>query len=345
VLSGAAALLAAAATVSVVAVSRAEHATPVGQEQPATAAVERGRLSAMVSHYGTLTYRARPDGLPYAVFDRARGTYTELPSSGDRVECGDVLYRVNDEPVVLLCGSTPAYRSLSQGDRGRDVAELNANLVRLGYANRAQIDPSSARFTPATASALERLQSALGEVATGSLELGRAVFLPEAVRIAAVTGALGGAARPGAQVLSATAETLEVHVALDPSHQGQVAKGDRAEITLPGNRPAGGTVARLGPAGTTVPVSIRLDHPERARGLDKAPVQVSITTKGVVNALSVPVTAIVGRSGGGLAVEVVRDGGRRELVAVKPGLFDTAGGRVQVEGRLREGERVVVPSS
>ena len=59
-----------------------------------------------------------------------------------------------------------------------------------------------------------------------------------------------------------------------------------------------------------------------------------ITTKGVENALSVPVTALVGKSGGGFAVEVVRDGGRRELVAVKLGLFDTAGGRVQVEGDL-----------
>jgi multidrug efflux pump subunit AcrA (membrane-fusion protein) len=74
-------------------------------------------------------------------------------------------------------------------------------------------------------------------------------------------------------------------------------------------------------------------------------VQVEITTKGVENALNVPVTAIVGKSGGGFAVEVVRADGRRDLVAVKLGLFDTAGGRVQVEGDVRVGDRVVVPSS
>jgi multidrug efflux pump subunit AcrA (membrane-fusion protein) len=72
---------------------------------------------------------------------------------------------------------------------------------------------------------------------------------------------------------------------------------------------------------------------------------VDITTEGVKSALSVPVTALVGKSGGGLAVEVVRAGGRRELVVVRVGLFDTAAGRVQVEGDLRAGERVVVPSS
>ena len=138
--------------------------------------------------------------------------------------------------------------------------------------------------------------------------------------------------------------------------------GDRAQITLPGNRTTPGTVdpardgrelvrIRVGPrAGSG---SSSRDHPGlhqprripgRPRGLDQAPVQVEITTAGVENALSVPVTALVGRSGGGFAVEVVRAGGRRELVAVKLGLFDTAAGRVQVEGDLRAGDHVVVPS-
>jgi hypothetical protein len=267
-----------------------------------------------------------------------------------------VLYRVDDHPVLLLCGSTPAYRSLSKGDSGPDVAELNANLVCLGYATRAQLDPSSGHFSPETASALEKLQSELGEDQTGSLDLGQAVFLPEPVRIANVTGRLGGTAQPGAHVLDATSDTLEVQVALDPSQQGEVKTGDPAQITLPGNTSVAGKVDRLGrvaqvPEGQDsnagaafIPAYISLDDPEKARGLDRAPVQVQITTKGVESALSVPVTAIVGTSGGGFAVEVVRDGGRRELVAVKLGLFDTAGGRVQVEGGLRVGDRVVVPS-
>ena len=147
-------------------------------------------------------------------------------------------------------------------------------------------------------------------------------------------------------------------MALDPSQQDEVKAGDRAQITLPGNTSVTGKVDRLGrvaqvPAGqdpnagaATIPVYISLDEPEKARALDKAPVQVEITTRGVESALSVPVTAIVGKSGGGFAVEVVRVDGRRELVAVKLGLFDTAGGRVQVvQGDLRQGDRVVVPSS
>ena len=94
----------------------------------------------------------------------------------------------------------------------------------------------------------------------------------------------------------------------------------------------------------TIPAYISLDKPRQASGLDRAPVQVDITTEGVESALSVPVAALVGKSGGGFAVEVVRDGGLGELVAVKLGLFDTANGRVEVEGDLAEGDQVVVPS-
>jgi multidrug efflux pump subunit AcrA (membrane-fusion protein) len=357
VLVGAAVLIAVFATGGVVVVSGAGQATPASQRTPVnTTTVERGKLSDMVSQSGTLTYRARSDGSPYSVINRARGIYTELPDGGDRVDCGDVLYRVDDEPVLLLCGSTPAYRSLSEGASGRDVAELNANLVHLGYATRRQLDPTFNTFSSRTASALEKLQSKLGEVRSGSLGLGRVVFVPDSVRIAEVTGELGGSARPGSTILSATSDTLEVQLALDPSQQGEVKQGDPAQITLPGNTPVTGRVDRLGsvaqapagqntnPGAATIPAYLSLDDPEQARGLDEAPVQVEITTRGVENALNVPVTAIVGRAGGGFAVEIVRGDGQRELVAVTLGLFDTAGGRVQVEGDLRQGDHVVVPS-
>ncbi len=356
VLAGAAVLVAAAGTGGVVAVSSPKQATPTAQQPPAnTVKVEKGKLSAMVSMAGTLTYRARSDGSPYSVINRRSGIYTELPEDGDKVECGGVLYRVDGHPVLLLCGSTPAYRSLWEGDRGPDVTELNANLVDLGYATRAQLDPSSDYFSSETAVALEKLQSKLGEDQTGALDLGQAVFLPESVRIAKVSGELGGSASPGAQVLSGTSDTPEVQVALDPSQQGEVVPGDLAQITLPGNTSMTGKVNRLGrvaqvTAGqnnnagqATIPAFISLDNAEKARGLDMAPVRAKITTGGVANALSVPVTALVGKAGGGFAVEVVRDGGRRELVAVKLGLF-AADGRVEVEGDLREGDQVKVPS-
>jgi peptidoglycan hydrolase-like protein with peptidoglycan-binding domain len=355
----AAAAVLVAATCGVVAMSGADHPTAAAQAPAAdTVKVELGELSAMVSQGGTLTYRARSDGSPYPVINQARGVYTSLPDSGDQVGCGGVLYRVDDRPVVLLCGTVPAYRDLQVGLKGRDVRQLNRNLHQLGYDTDAhvRIDPGDNTFTSKTEQALRVLQRKKGVGVTGGLATDDAVFLPEPVRIAKVTGQVGGSAGAGAPVLSATSDTLHVQVNLDPSQQGEVKKGDRAQITLPGNTPVTGRVAGFGrvaqtppgqgsqAADATIPTFISLDDPAKAGGLDQAPVQVDITTKGVDNALSVPVTALVGKSGGGFAVEVVRGGGRRELVAVTLGLFDTGGGRVQVEGDLRAGDSVVVPA-
>jgi hypothetical protein len=152
-----------------------------------------------------------------------------------------------------------------------------------------------------------------------------------------------------------------VEADLNALQQGEVKEGDLAQITLPGNKSVTGKVDRFGrvaqppdgqnnnsnntkPAAATIAAYISLDAPASARGLDGAAVRVEVTTDGVESALSVPVTALVGKAGGGFAVEVVRDGGRRELVAVKVGLFDTANGRVQVEGDIAESDQVVVPS-
>jgi peptidoglycan hydrolase-like protein with peptidoglycan-binding domain len=341
----------------VVAVSGGDHPAAAAPAPASnTEKVEQGELSALVSGAGTLTYRARSDGSPYAVVNQAGGVYTQLPDAGNKVSCGGVLYRVDNRPVVLLCGAVPVYRALHVGVTGPDVRQLNRNLHRLGYDTDAhvRIDPADSAFTSKTEQALRVLERKKGVGVTGELATGDAVFLPVAVRIAKVTGQLGGSARPGAPVLSATSDKLHVRVDLDASQQGAVKKGDRVQITLPGNTAVTGRVAGFGrvaqaeqgsqAAAATIPTFINLDDPARAAGLDQAPVQVDITTKGVDNALSVPVTALVGKSGGGFAVEVVRAGGRRELVAVKLGLFDTGGGRVQVEGDLRAGDSVVVPS-
>ena len=335
------ALAAAAVLVAcVIAVPGADRASGDAEAPPTTLPVQRGKLSALVSLDGVLTYRARMDGSPFAAINRAAGTYTALPDAGAAFDCGDVLYRVDEDPVVLLCGPVPAYRDLEPGDSGTDVRQLNRTLNRLG----GDVAADETRFTAQTEAALTEL----------GLDVDDAIFLPGSVRIARVTGRLGAAARPGAAVALATRDTIEVQVQLDAAQQREVRAGDRARITLPGNRTATGRVARIGrvaraPAGqgvtaATLPAFIALDRPQAARGLDRAPVQVDVTTKGVEDALSVPVTALVGKSGGGYAVEVVRNDGARALVAVDLGLFDTTAGRVEVVGALEEGDDVVVPS-
>lgn len=360
--SGGLALLLAAGAVIAVAHPFGDSGEPSDGAAGSTslATVQRGRLAARVDQSGTLGFAGRRDGSPYSVVNQAIGTYSALPAAGEVVGCGHALYRVANEPVVLLCGKTPIYRSLSAGMSGPDVRELNANLVRLGYATRAELDPASDDFGWATTAALRELQDDLDVDQTGTLDPGEVVFLPGPLRITKVTATLGSAAGPGAVVAQASSTRRQVVVDLDPSQQSDVEVGDRAQITLPGNRTTPGVVTRIGVVAksgggdaqgsgseTTLPVYVALRRPKDAHGLDQAPVRVRITTDGVKDALIVPVTALVARAGGGYAVETVaRDGATHRLVGVTLGLFDDADGLVQVTGSgLAAGQRVVVPAS
>jgi hypothetical protein len=351
-----------------------QHALAAQQSSVNIVKVKRQELSAMVSEAGILTYRAQPDGSPYSVIKQARGIYTKLPSVGEVIPQGHVLYRVNDRPVVLLYGATPAYGTLSAGSSGPDVAELNADLVALGYATSSQLSPSSSLFGSATATALEKLQAARGVTQTGTLTLGQAVFEPAAVRVTTVSAQLGGGTQAGQTVMQATSTTRQVQVALDASQQADVAVGDRVTITLPNNRTTAGVISSVGAVAScpsssgsgasssssaapgtdncsagstpTIAVAITPSDPHATGTWDQAPVQIGITTASVPNALVVPVTALLARSSSDYAVEVVGAGGSDHLVPVSLGLFDDAEGLVQVTGSgLAAGKKVVVPAT
>jgi hypothetical protein len=378
VLATAAAVIAVVAAVGVAVTSGARPAAAAGQPAPAnTAQVQRRTLTAMISQPGVMTYRAQADGSPYSVINQTQGTYTALPAAGQVIAQGHVLYRVNDNPVVMLHGSTPAYRTLAAGMTGPDVAELNADLVALRYLTSAQLDPRSAFFGSATTAAVEKLQATLGVIRTGTLALGQAVFEPAAVRVTSVSAELGGRAQPGATVLQGTSTTRQVQLAVDASQQTGLSVRDKVTITLPNNRSISGVVSSVGavatcasssgsgsggsgsgsPAATgtdacsgsstpTITVGVTPSDPAATGTWDQAPVQVGITTASVRGALVVPVTALLAQSSGGYAVQVVSADQTNHLVEVSLGLFDDADGLVAVTGSgLAPGQKVVVPAT
>src|SRR5215211_419678 len=225
--------------------SDAGSSDPASGDLPATATVERGRLALQVSAAGNLTYAAQADGSTYSVTGQATGILTALPSVGDVIKCGRVLYRVDGHPVSLLCGSTPLFRPLSRGMKGWDVKELNRNLAELGYADGAELDPAG-YFGSETRSALKDLKGDLGLSPTGTLDPGQAVVLPGPLRISSVSATLGAPAQPGAPIAEATSTARRVEVDLDPSQAEGVKVGDRASIALPNNRTTPGVVRRIG---------------------------------------------------------------------------------------------------
>ncbi|MGB6454188.1 MAG: efflux RND transporter periplasmic adaptor subunit [Streptosporangiaceae bacterium] len=293
------------------------------------------------------------------------GTFTWLPSVGQVIRQGQMIYQVSGTPVVLLYGNVPAYRDLSEGMTGADVTELNTDLVSLGYATATALGARSGwdYFSGETAYALGLLQAHVGLSVTGNLPLGQAVVLPGEIQITGLgTGVVPGApATSGAVVLTGTSLTPVVTVNLDASLQAEVAAGNKVSITLPDGSVTPGVISQIstasvlsssssssasgngsGPAAATITVEVSLTDPAAAGNLTQAPVEVTITTGSVSNVLIVPVDALLARPGGGYAVEVTGPGGHR-LVTVTPGMFDDAAGTVQVTGHLTPGQRVVVP--
>jgi len=312
-------------------------------------AITRGPLSSQTETSGTLGFAGS-----YSVINHESGTLTRLPSVGQIVPEGGVLYRVDGAPVILLSGKVPFYRALSDGMRGADVEQLNRDLVALGYATSAELSPTSDYFSGATVDAVEALQDDLGVTGTGTLALGQAVFLPvHRLRITNVGATLGASAGQGAPLLTGSSARRVVSLELDAAEQADVAVGDRVTITLPDNANTPGVVTSIGTVASvgqnggspTVPVTVRPLDPSATGSIDQAPVDVAITTGSVINALVVPVDALLALSGGGYAVEEVSAGGRHHLVGVSLGLFDDASGMVHVSGPgLAAGQRVVVPS-
>jgi peptidoglycan hydrolase-like protein with peptidoglycan-binding domain len=175
----------------------ADTGVPAGDT---TASVTRRTLSESSTVDGTLGY-----GTTLELYDRLGGTFTWLPSVGAVIERGGALWRINDLPVVLMYGSVPAYRTLKQGvSDGPDVAELNENLIDLGFDPYGAITASTDEsFGEATAAAVKRWQKAEGLTETGEVELGRVVFAPGARRVTDVKVTLGqdppGAMTPSAK--------------------------------------------------------------------------------------------------------------------------------------------------
>jgi hypothetical protein len=319
---------------------------------PATVPVVRQDLSATTPVAATLGYAGS-----YTVLGQG-GTLTWLPQAGQVINQGQVLYRVNNSsPVALLYGSVPAWRTLGAGLSGTDVSQLNHDLVNLGYAGSADVATAGwDYFSAATAYAVQRLERHLGVSGpAGSLSSGQVVFEPEAMRIAQVTGSLGGPA--AGPVLQATSDQHVVMVPLDVSEESQVKAGDAVTVTLPDGTSAPGVVSFVGTVATTtapqqgqspattIAVTVTLRNPAAAGTLEQAPVTVNITTATARGVLAVPVTALLARPGG-YNVEVAGPGGTRRYVPVKAGpIFDDNSGLVEVTGALRPGQRVVVAAS
>jgi peptidoglycan hydrolase-like protein with peptidoglycan-binding domain len=314
-----------------------------------TATVERRDLVQYETVDGTLGYRDVD-----TLYAQAMGTVTALRKPGRVVRRGQALYWVDGSPVTLMYGGVPMWRRLDRlSEDGRDIRELEQNLVSLGYDPDGDIEIDN-EWQRATTAAVKRWQDDIGLPKTGSVELGQIVFLSGVRRIGQSKTTAGALLQPGSEVVETSSTRRVVTVDLDADYQSLVKEGDKVKVELPDGSTVFGRIATVGkvaesetdPAtgerGTpTIPLEIRLTRGAKTGDLDATPVDVSLQKSRARNVLAVPVSALLALAEGGYAVEVVGVGSTH-LVPVEPGMF--ADGIVEITGRgIKKGMKVVVP--
>ncbi|GAA1367252.1 efflux RND transporter periplasmic adaptor subunit [Catellatospora chokoriensis] len=344
-LIGGAAVLAVAAAaglaVGLPKLSGGEQAAAAGPAETAT--VTRQTLSDTETKSGTLGY-----GAEYTVGARSSGTVTWLAGENAVIGRGKPLFRIDDQPVLLLYGALPAYRQLRSGVEGTDVKQLEQNLQALGY-DGFTVDRE---FTASTASAVREWQEDLGLAETGMVEPGRIVFASGPVRVDALSASVGDLVQPGTPVLTRSGVDRAVVVELEVADERLAEVGAAVEVELPDGKRVPGkvgavqTVIAPGVNGadptTNLEVTVSLAAKAAVQGFHQAAVDVDFTAETREGVLTVPVAALLALAEGGYGVEVV-EGGTSRIVAVQTGLF--AAGRVEVSGDgLAEGTVVGMPS-
>jgi peptidoglycan hydrolase-like protein with peptidoglycan-binding domain len=315
----------------------------------ATAEVTRATLTATETWDGTLGH-----GSPFTVAAQAGGspsesessspssTVTRLLDQGARVERGDELFRVDEQPVTLLIGKIPIYRDLVPGDSGPDVRQLEVNLEKLGYGGFT----ADAVYSSSTAEAVRDWQVDVGAQVTGVVSRASVVFMPERGRVDSVHVDVGDSVSPGTPVLDITGTEQVASLEVDVDDRDLVEVGTDVTVALPDGTEIAGTVTSLNviepepPAGVAegaaaapedpvAEVEVTLADPAPKEFID-GPVDVIVGIDERADVLSVPVNALLALAEGGYGLEVVSDDGTTEIVAVDTGLF--AGGRVEVSG-------------
>jgi multidrug efflux system membrane fusion protein len=320
----------------------------------ATGTVERRTLAERLTAAGMIGYAGDA-----TVLARLSGTVTALPAIGDVIRRGERLYALAGEPVLLMYGALPAYRTLAEGvTEGKDVEQLERNLASLGH-SPGTVDEA---FTYATAAAVAAWQEDHGLEASGEVELGRVAFLRGPQRVtkpeATLGGALGGGEAegesepPSIPVLRTSSIKRVVSVELEADQQSIAHRGQQVEVVLPGGAEVPGEVRGLdaveaagggGESGeeaeAALEATISVIGKHRIPALDGATVSVLFTQRLRRLVLSVPLTALIAIGSERFAVYVRDQHAARRRIVVTPGL--AADGYVEVEGKgLRAGMTV-----
>ena len=270
------------------------------------------------------------------------GTVTWVAPAATVLKNGDVLYRVDNVPVVLVEGDGVLWRDLKVGDTGDDVQAVEGALSALGY------DPSATvtidqKFTSLSRSMTQRFEAAYGLTKTTSFPYATVVMRPADAIVTNVALGVGDAVTTGDAVLTLSDTTRVATFSLAPGDRNKLAVGGAVTIRLSSGKSVAGTVASIssGLDATTQEYDVVAVVSEPIEGVgDKVEVTVKASVPLATGALLVPSTALVVRDDGTTTVAVLKDGVVANVVVT---VIATAGQNSAVSSAdLAEGDAIVV---
>jgi len=306
-----------------------------------TYVITEGTLGRTLRYPGLAEWQ--PTGTLYAP---SSGVVTEVVAASGTFEAGDIVLRLNERPVVLIPGPIPAFRDLTLGDRGRDVAALQDFLATQGY----RVPADRAAFTEATRSAVQAWQRSLGLPTSGVVALGDVLFVKpselDGVPFRWTPAAdVGAPIAAGTPILERLAEVPILTIEFGQSPPEQLAEGLRGRALFPaGERlPVVLSMIRTVQGRSSAQLSAprgRLCNPEVCLGLvapeGQTEIDVEFTLVPETTGPQVPAIAVQSDVAGQPFVELAD--GTRQRVEIRV----ASGGLVVVDG-IRVGQEIVLP--
>jgi peptidoglycan hydrolase-like protein with peptidoglycan-binding domain len=190
--------------------------------------VATGEVSSSMQLTALATWEPEPTGT-----NLASGTVTSVAvSPGQEVGQGAALYAVDLRPVVIARGDTPAFRAMSSGTSGADVAQLQTMLTDLGY------EPGAVdgRFSASTAAAVRAWQRSAGVKADGTVQPGDIIFVTDLPARVVLDGDVvhrGAQVGGGEGVLSRLPDVPAFTIPVSPTQSTAIAAGAEVELQGP----------------------------------------------------------------------------------------------------------------
>ena len=280
---------------------------------------------------------------------------TYIPDIGDTVEEGDVLFEIAGRPTFALQGELPLFRTATRGDEGKDIAQLQEVLTRLGF-YEGEIDGKYGRSTEA---ALVGFYEAKGYAAYRPTGTSRyplvksefAFFVDMPIRVDTRSAERGDIAGGEIMRVSGSRLVIQSSVSLEDSTFVDVGSAVGIDHQQLGIDTTGIVTFKAdGPGTNEVPpenvyLEIAPDEQLKELNLTNVRITIPVTARSTgEEVLAVPAAALSATGSGNTIVTVLEIDGSTRSVTVATGLA-TASGLVQVtpvDDSLEAGDLVVV---